>query len=123
MLCVSVQPIQLILRQCYMAGGTTTDTLITTKLHRPPVDRIHVHRPQLLERLDQRRSRALTLVSTPAGYGKSVLIQDWLNSCDIPGAWVSLDKNDNDLRMFTAYFVAAANQNTFTVSGQSRNQG
>ena len=90
-----------------MAGETTTDTLITTKLHRPPLDRIHVHRPQLLERLDQRRSRPLTLVSAPAGYGKSVLIQSWLETFDISDAWVSLDKNDNDLRTFTAYFVAA----------------
>ena len=90
-----------------MSVKTTSNTLITTKLHRPPLDRIHVHRPHLLERLDQRRSRPLTLVSAPAGYGKSVLISSWLESCDIPGAWVSLDKKDNDLRTFTAYFVAA----------------
>jgi LuxR family maltose regulon positive regulatory protein len=90
-----------------MAGETTTDTLITTKLHRPPLDRLHVRRPHLLERLDQRRSRPLTLVSAPAGYGKSVLIQSWLETFDISDAWVSLDKNDNDLRTFTAYFVAA----------------
>ena len=90
-----------------MAGKTTPDTLMTTKLHRPPLDRLHVHRPQLLERLDQRRSRPLTLVSAPAGYGKSVLIQSWLETFDISDAWVSLDKNDNDLRTFTAYFVAA----------------
>ena len=90
-----------------MADETTTDPLITTKLHRPLADRIHVHRPHLLEWLDQRRSRPLTLVSAPAGYGKSVLIRSWLESCDIPNAWVSLDKNDNDLRTFTAYFVAA----------------
>ena len=77
-----------------MAGETTTDPLITTKLHRPPVDRIHVHRPHLLERLDQGRSRPLTLVSAPAGYGKSVLIRSWLESCDIHSAWLSLDKND-----------------------------
>ncbi|MDX2501536.1 MAG: LuxR C-terminal-related transcriptional regulator [Deltaproteobacteria bacterium] len=90
-----------------MAGKTTTDPLITTKLHRPPLDRIQVQRPHLLERLDQGRSRPLTLVSAPAGYGKSVLIRSWLESCDIPSAWISLDENDNDLRTFTAYFVAA----------------
>ncbi|MGD9205851.1 MAG: AAA family ATPase, partial [Desulfobacterales bacterium] len=101
-----------------MAGKTTTDTLITTKLHRPPLDRLHVHRPQLLERLDQRRSRPLTLVSAPAGYGKSVLISSWLETFDIPSAWVSLDKNDNDLRTFTAYFVAAVET---LFSGSCRN--
>jgi len=90
-----------------MAGKITTDPFITTKLHRPPLDRIHIQRPHLLKRLDQGRSRPLTLVSAPAGYGKSVLICSWLESCDIPGAWISLDENDNDLRTFTAYFVAA----------------
>jgi LuxR family maltose regulon positive regulatory protein len=90
-----------------MAGETTTYPILSTKLHRPPLDRIQVHRPQLLERLDQRRSRPLTLVSALAGYGKSVLIQSWLETFDISDAWVSLDKNDNDLRTFTAYFVAA----------------
>ncbi len=90
-----------------MAGETTTDPLITTKLHRPPVDRIRVHRPHLLARFDQHRDRPLTLVSAPAGYGKSFLISCWLDSCDIPSAWVSLDKSDSDLRQFTSYFVAA----------------
>jgi len=90
-----------------MADETTTHPILSTKLHRPPVDRSHVHRPHLLEQLDQRRSRPLTLVSAPAGYGKSVLIHSWLESCDITSAWVSLDKDDNDLRTFTTYFVAA----------------
>ena len=90
-----------------MAGETITHPIVSTKLHRPAVDGIHVHRPHLLDRLDQRRHRPLTLVSAPAGYGKSVLISSWLESCDMPGAWVSLDENDNDLRRFTAYFVAA----------------
>ena len=90
-----------------MADETTSQPILSTKLHRPPVDRSHVHRPHLLEQLDQRRSRPLTLVSAPAGYGKSVLIHSWLESCDITSAWVSLDKDDNDLRTFTTYFVAA----------------
>ena len=90
-----------------MAGETTTDPLISTKLHRPPVDRDHVHRPRLLEELDLHRLRPLTLVSAPAGYGKSVLISCWLESCDIPSAWLSLDKNDSSLRIFISYFIAA----------------
>jgi LuxR family maltose regulon positive regulatory protein len=90
-----------------MAGETTTDPLITTKLHRPPVDRIHVHRPHLLARLDQHRDRPLTLVSAPAGYGKTFLIGCWLEACDIRSAWVSLDENDDDLQIFMSYFIAA----------------
>ena len=50
-----------------MAGETTTDPILSTKLHRPPVERNHIHRPHLSERLDQPRSKPLTLVSAPAG--------------------------------------------------------
>ena len=90
-----------------MPDETMHSALLNTKLHRPPVDRNHVHRLRLLERLDQRRHRPLTLVSAPAGYGKSSLISCWLKACDIRSAWVSLDENDDDLRMFATYFVAA----------------
>ena len=90
-----------------MADETTTIPFIRTKLHRPPVPRDHVHRARLLERLEQRRYRPLTLVSAPAGYGKSTLVSCWLDRCDGPFAWLSLDEHDNDLRSFLTYFVTA----------------
>ncbi len=90
-----------------MADETTIDTILRTKLHRPPVSGDHVHRPRLLEYLDQRRKRPLGIVSAPAGYGKSVLISCWLETSDIPNAWVSLDEHDTDLRQFLIYFLAA----------------
>ena len=90
-----------------MAGETTTIPLIRTKLQRPPIVGEHVHRSQLLERLDQRRQRPLTLVTAPAGYGKSTLVSCWLEACDIPTAWLSLDKTDNDLHLFLSYLLAA----------------
>jgi LuxR family maltose regulon positive regulatory protein len=74
-----------------MAIESTIDPLLATKLHRPPVDGNHVHRSSLLERLDQRRNRPLTLVSAPAGYGKSVLVSCWLKQCGIPSTWFSYD--------------------------------
>jgi LuxR family maltose regulon positive regulatory protein len=64
----------------------------------------------LLEQLDKHHSRPLTIVAAPAGYGKSVLISSWLKAGDYPGAWVSLDKNDNNLRLFMVYFLAAVNR-------------
>ena len=73
----------------------------------PPVPGDYVHRPRLLEYLDKRRERPLTLVSAPAGYGKSVLISCWLETSDIPNAWLSLDEHDDDLRQFLIYFLAA----------------
>ena len=90
-----------------MADETTTIPLIRTKLQRPPIVGEHVHRSQLLERLDQRRQRPLTLVTAPAGYGKSTLVSCWLESCDLPAAWLSLDETDNDLHLFLSYFLAA----------------
>ena len=90
-----------------MTNETNIGLILRTKLHRPPVPRDHVHRPRLLEYLAQRRDRPLTLVSAPAGYGKSVLISRWMETCDIPNAWLSLDEEDGDLRQFLSYFLAA----------------
>jgi LuxR family maltose regulon positive regulatory protein len=66
-----------------------------------------VARTQLLQQLEQNRQRPLTLVCAPAGYGKSILVSHWLETCDCPSAWVSLDDKDNDLRQFLSYFLAA----------------
>ena len=82
-------------------------TNFTHQAHRPPAPRDYLHRPRLLEYLDQHRKQPLTLVSAPAGYGKSTLVSCWLDSCDSPSAWLSLDENDNDLRQFLSYFIAA----------------
>ena len=90
-----------------MIDEKTSIPLIRTKLHKPPVAGDHLHRQRLLDRLNQRLHRPLTLVSAPAGYGKSTLVSCWLEACDIPAAWVSLDKHDNDLQQFLSYFVAA----------------
>ncbi|MBW1786039.1 MAG: hypothetical protein JRK53_05380, partial [Deltaproteobacteria bacterium] len=51
--------------------------------------------------------RPLTLVSAPAGYGKTTLISCWLETCGRPAAWLSLDEHDNDLHLFLSYFVSA----------------
>ncbi len=93
-------------------------TLIRTKLHRPPVPHDWVKRPQLLELLNQGFHRPITLVCAPAGYGKSCLVSDCLEECDSPGAWLSLDKNDNDLRLFVVYFLAAI-QKMFSAVGRT----
>jgi len=90
-----------------MTDQTTPLPLIRTKLHRPPVTRDHLHREHLLERLNQRQHLPLALVSAAAGYGKTTLVSCWLEVCDVPSAWVSLDENDNDLRLFLSYFVSA----------------
>jgi ATP/maltotriose-dependent transcriptional regulator MalT len=82
-------------------------SILRTKLYRPKVPADHVHRTGLLKRLNQHLDRPLVLVSAPAGYGKSTLVSCWIDSCEQPGAWLSLDEGDDDVRQFLSYFVAA----------------
>jgi LuxR family maltose regulon positive regulatory protein len=84
-----------------------TTPLIQTKLHRPIIPVDLVPRPQLTDWLDERRNRPVTLVSAPAGYGKSTLISSWLDTCNYANTWLSLDAQDNDLIGFLTYFLAA----------------
>jgi LuxR family maltose regulon positive regulatory protein len=85
-----------------------TESILQTKLHRPSPPADLVTRTRVLERLEAGRVRPLTLVSAPAGYGKSTLISSWLETCgDWPSAWFSLDEDDGNLRQFLSYFVAA----------------
>jgi LuxR family transcriptional regulator, maltose regulon positive regulatory protein len=78
-----------------------------TKLQRPRVGRGLVARPHLLGRLNA--SQSLTLVLAPAGYGKTTLLSTWLENCNIPNAWLSLDEHDDDLAVFVGYVLSALN--------------
>jgi LuxR family maltose regulon positive regulatory protein len=66
-----------------------------------------VPRPRLNERLQVGLQRKLTLVSAPAGSGKSTLISAWLQDISRPTAWLSLDEGDNDPIRFLSYLLAA----------------
>jgi LuxR family maltose regulon positive regulatory protein len=83
--------------------------LLTTKLYIPPVRPNQVSRPRLIRRLDEgvRLGHRLTLVSAPAGFGKTTLLSEWAAATEGPVAWVSLDKDDNEPGRFLAYLVAA----------------
>ena len=83
------------------------DPILRTKLHRPPVTVNLVRRNQLHEQMDLGLETPLTLVSAPAGYGKSTLVSHWIESLDHPTAWLSLDVADGDLTVFTSYLIAA----------------
>jgi LuxR family maltose regulon positive regulatory protein len=60
-----------------------------------------------MQRLELSIERVLTLISAPAGYGKSTLLSDWLASGTIPVAWLSLDPRDNEPARFLSYLLAA----------------
>ena len=84
-----------------------TAPLLTTKLYIPPVRPELVPRPRLIERLNAGLDRKLTLVSAPAGYGKTTLISAWLRGAGVPSAWLSLDEGDNDPVRFFTYLIAS----------------
>jgi LuxR family maltose regulon positive regulatory protein len=83
--------------------------LLQTKLYVPPIRSQLVERRRLIERLDHgiRSGHKLTLVSAPAGFGKSTLIANWIRQGNRPVAWLSLESSDNDPARFWSYFVAA----------------
>jgi len=86
--------------------------LLMTKFHIPPPRPGLVARPRLLARLDEglRPDHKLTLVSAPAGFGKTTLLSAWLRGIDAAVGWLSLDENDNDLVRFLRYLGAALAQ-------------
>ncbi len=86
--------------------------LLQTKLHIPPPGPNPVPRPRLLQRLDQglRPGHRLTLVSAPAGFGKTTLLSAWARHVDASVGWLSLDEGDNDLARFVRYLGAALAQ-------------
>jgi len=90
-----------------MSDVANSLTVNRTKLYRPPVTADYVVRDELVDKIDSGFSMPLTLVSAPAGYGKSTLVSYWLEYCDRPGVWLSLDKSDSDIRVFVSYLVAA----------------
>ena len=83
------------------------EQLLTTKLFVPTIRPELVSRPRLIERVNEGLHRKLTLISAPAGFGKTTLVSEWVAGCERPTAWLSLDEGDNDLTRFLAYLVAA----------------
>lgn len=83
--------------------------LLVTKLYTPAVHANLVARARLLRMLDEawQQGKKLTLVSAPAGYGKTTLVAQWLAHLAQPVAWISLDEDDNDAVKFLAYVIAA----------------
>jgi LuxR family maltose regulon positive regulatory protein len=81
--------------------------LLATKLYAPTLRAGLVPRPRLIERLTAGLGCRLTLVSAPAGFGKTTLTAAWLQGAGQVYTWLSLDEADNDPARFTAYLLAA----------------
>ncbi len=79
--------------------------VLATKLYIPQPQPRAVLRPRLTERLNEGLQRKLTLISAPAGFGKTTLVGEWVAGCDHPVAWLSLDEGDSDPTRFLTYLV------------------
>jgi LuxR family maltose regulon positive regulatory protein len=82
------------------------DSVLTTKLAIPSSHGEIVPRPRLLDKLGS-SPRPFTLISAPAGFGKTTLMANWLKHIHLPVAWLSLDSDDNDPNRFITYLIAA----------------
>lgn len=85
--------------------------LLATKLAAPPPRLDLVRRPQLIERLNEAVRHRLTLISAPAGFGKTTLLAEWRTSPPparkLPTAWLTLDERDDDPLRFWTYVIEA----------------
>ena len=90
--------------------------ILTTKLYNPPRKPGLVQRPRLVQRLEDgyNAGKHVTLVSAPAGFGKTTIIGEWITSdgAERPFGWVSLDDGDNDPVRFLIYLVTAIEKST-----------
>jgi LuxR family maltose regulon positive regulatory protein len=88
-------------------GILMSTSLLTTKLFIPSTRTELVHRPRLIEQLENGFHRKLTVISAPVGFGKTTMVSEWVRDGGRPVAWLSLDKKDNDLSRFLTYLIAA----------------
>ena len=84
-------------------------SILSTKLFTPTISEEVIHRPQLFEKLSEglKAGHYLTLISAPAGYGKTTLLAEWISNHQAQVGWLSLDEQDNDELRFWKYFISA----------------
>lgn len=85
----------------------STSTVLNTKVMRPRLRTPYVERDMLCSHLDRALGRPVTLVSAPAGFGKTHLISHWLSRTPGRAAWLALDNGDNDPMRFVRHMIAA----------------
>lgn len=89
------------------ASQSAATTILRTKLRPPEPLPGLIARSRLLDLLEQNPRRPLTVVSAPAGYGKTTVVTQWLHAEKTKAAWLELDEADNDLRSFLSHLVSA----------------
>jgi len=90
-----------------IAEAIINTELLKTKFYIPQTPPELISRMQLIKKLNAGLVGKLTLISAPAGYGKTTLLSEWIRGTKIPVCWISLDAGDNDPARFWSYVVAA----------------
>lgn len=94
--------------------------VVTAKLAPPAAPAAALHRPRVSALLETATSRPLTIVATPAGYGRSTAIAAWAATTDAPCAWLALDEGDDDPRRLWVHLLAALDR---VLPGAARTAG
>lgn len=81
--------------------------ILSTKLYIPPLQPKTVFRNSLIEQLNKGAKRKLTLISASAGFGKTILLCQWVENYEYPVGWISLDEEHNDIIRFLLYLLGA----------------
>lgn len=83
--------------------------ILSIKLNRPTLPEKRISRPAIIQKLNEglESGHAITLISAPAGFGKTICASDWLSRLAIPVGWLSLDLDDNEPARFFTYMAAA----------------
>ncbi len=82
--------------------------LLETRFFIPPLCPGHIPRPQLISRLNEGLYRKLTLISAPAGFGKTAIVSEWAqNPGNADFLWLSLDERENNPVSFLIYLIHA----------------
>ncbi|MGF9696887.1 LuxR C-terminal-related transcriptional regulator [Paenibacillus sp. MABNR03] len=82
-------------------------SIVSTKFNIPPCRPSTILRQRLIDKLHYGLHHKLTLISAPAGYGKTTLVSEWLTDCGRPAAWLSLEEGDNELTRFLTCLIAS----------------
>jgi ATP/maltotriose-dependent transcriptional regulator MalT len=82
-------------------------SFMRTKLYRPRSASDVISRTRLIGRLHAALGCEITLVCAPAGFGKSTLLAQWVQTIERPHAWLSLDEGDNELPVFVQSLTAS----------------
>jgi len=85
----------------------TTKSILQSKLQRPPISFDYVVRTKIIHELESNIIKPLSMVSAGAGYGKSIMVSQWLEHTKYLYSWISLDEEHNDFRKFLYYLIAS----------------